>query len=331
MSNKLVVKYLSGNCSESEKVQVEQWLAVSVQNRKKFEKLKLVWTLSSAKNFAEPLNIESALEKVHDRIEKFDQPQQFIQRRPSLFSTYGRKAAAVAAIFLIGVFSIYLIHSNADPEIITVDAGSSKTQTIVLPDGTKVFLNADARISYPETFTDSERRIEFEGEAFFEVSKDIAKPFIITATNIGVEVLGTSFNLKAISSKNDYQLDLKSGKVLLYSINPETKTKLEQIVLLSGERGSLSNSAYTLLKEKNINENYLAWHTGLLVFENASLSEVVKALQQTYHVDISLDPALNNLKLTARFPNQKIESILETLHVIFACNIVVNDSTIAIN
>lgn len=331
MSNTLVVKYLSGNCSESEKNQIEQWLAVSAQNRKKFEKLKLVWSLSSVKNFVEPINVESALDKVHVRIEKFEQPVRFIARRPSLFSIYGRKVAAVAAILLVGFFSFYLIQSNADPEIIMVDAGSNKSQIVELPDGTKVFLNAGASISYPESFSDSERRIDFEGEAYFEVTKNANKPFIITATNIGVEVLGTSFNLKAISRTNDYQLDLKSGKVLLYSINSETDSRMEQIVLLPGERGLLSASTNTFLKEKNSNENYLAWHTGLLVFENAALSDVVKSLEHTYNVNITLDPALDNLKLTARFPNQKIESILETLHIIFSCNIAVNDSSISIN
>lgn len=331
MSNKLVVKYLSGNCSESEKNQMEQWLAVSALNRKKFEKLKLVWTLSSVKNFVKPINVESALDKVHDRIEKSEQPVRFITRRRSLLSIYSRKVTAVAAILLVGIFSFYLIKSDVDPEIITVDAGNNKSQIVELPDGTKVFLNADARISYPETFTASERRIDFEGEAFFEVSKNADKPFIITATNIGVEVLGTSFNLKAISRTNEYHLDLKSGKVLLYSIHPETNARLEQIMLLPGERGSLSATTNTFMKERNSNENYLAWHTGLLVFENASLSDVVKSLEQTYRVNISLDPSLDDLKLTARFPHQKIESILETLHIIFACNIAVNDSTIKIN
>jgi ferric-dicitrate binding protein FerR (iron transport regulator) len=329
MSNELVVKYLSGNCSESEKSEMEQWLAISVQNREKFENLKSVW-MHSAKRDAIVFDVEAALSKVNARIGQYELSTKFLPSGKSAFRQYARLAMAVAAVFIAGIVSVHVYNLSNQQDIITVEAATNKSQVVELPDGTKVFLNADAKISYPEAFSKTNRKVSFDGEAYFEVTPDKSKPFIITATNIGVEVLGTTFNLKAISKSNEYQLDLKSGKVLLYSIDPVSKSKLEQIILLPGERGILNPSSYALLKKNNLDENYLAWHTGILEFENISLAEVVKVLQQTYGVNISIDPSLGDLLLTARFEHRKIESILETLHIIFGCQIEKNGSFITI-
>ena len=333
MSKKLLVKYLSGSCSELEIIQVQQWLAVSAQNREKFDRLRLIWELSSSKsdNDISGWDVESALNNVNARIESYKPIIKLNPPKQSSFIHFSRLAAAAIAILMMAsFFTYYIMNVNSKAEIITVAVNDGKSQMIELPDGSKVYLNADARISYPESFTADARLIDFEGEAFFEVSPDVNKPFIINATNIGVEVVGTSFNLKANSITKEYQLDLKTGKVLFYSLNPQTKSRIEQIILFPGERGAYSSSTYSLCKVKNNNENYLAWHTGILEFDNSSLTEVVKALQDTYKVDISLDPSLGELKLTARFQGQKIESVLETLRIIFGCQIDNENSIISI-
>src|SRR5690606_2771304 len=85
--------------------------------------------------------------------------------------------------------------------------------TVKLPDGTLVKLNSGSRIHYPEVFQDSLRLVEFEGEAFFEVAKDVTKPFVIRSGNINTMVLGTSFNLKSATVAESFELAVVTGSV----------------------------------------------------------------------------------------------------------------------
>ncbi len=330
MSNELIVKYLTGNCLKHEVTHVEEWLAESAQHKIQFEKYRLAWSLSSAEICTEECHIEEALNKVTARIDNFDQRNHRIYRKQNSFAVWSKIAAVATILLVVGFASYFMFKGNANIEMLTARAENNQQSMVELPDGTKVYLNANAVITYPKSFEKDSRKVDFDGEAFFEVSPDKEHPFIITATKIGIEVLGTSFNLRADSKTNDYRLDLKTGKVLFYSINSDSKTKIEQIVLLPGDKGKFDVNSASLSKFRNINENYLAWHSGVLEFNNTTLAEVIDVLNDTYSIEILIDPELSELKLTARFQNQKIDNILETLKLIFSCKIEKNGNQIAL-
>lgn len=330
MSKGLIIKFLTGNCSEAEKQQMEQWLAFSAQNKKEFERMQQIYSKAGIHIEQKEFDTEKALLNVQHRIllaEKFTSKQ---SRKKRSFAYYTRIAAAVTIFMLAGFASIFIFRSTPKIEVIASSTEHGQKQTVELPDGTKVYLNSESVLSYSNQFGKDNREVSFNGEAFFEVAHNADKPFIVKTKHIGVQVLGTTFNFRAFEEKGDYQLDLKTGKVLFYSIHAESGEKMEQIILNPGEKATYLTSLNSILKQKSINANYMGWHTGILEFANCPLDEVVDAIETSYNVDIELDPVLASNKLTARFQNQKLESIFETLQTIFNCKIEKEGETIRI-
>jgi ferric-dicitrate binding protein FerR (iron transport regulator) len=330
MSKRLIVSFLTGNCSEAEKQQMEQWLAFSAQNKIEFERMQQIYSKAGIPEEQNEFDTEKALLSVQHRIqlaEKFTQKR--INRKRS-FTYYTRIAAAVTIFMLAGFASIFIFRSSPKVESIALNTEHGQKQMVELPDGTKVYLNSESNLTYTSEFGNENREVTFNGEAFFEVAHNADKPFIVKTKHIGVEVLGTTFNFRAFEDNGDYRLDLKTGKVLFYSMQAESDEKLEQIILNPGERGTYSASTNSILKQKSINANYMSWHSGILEFSNCPLDEVVCTIETAYNVDIELDPKLASNKLTARFQNQKLDSIFETLQTIFNCKIEKEGETIRI-
>ncbi len=330
MSKRLIVRFLTGNCSEAEKQQMEQWLAFSAQNKQEFERMQQIYSKAGIPEEQKEFETEKALLNVQHRIQLAEQFTQKRILRKKSFAYYSRIAAAVAIFMLAGFASIFIFRSLSKTELIALSTKHGQKQMVELPDGTKVYLNSESDLSYNTEFGNDTREVTFSGEAFFEVTRNADKPFIVKTKHIGVEVLGTTFNFRAFADKGDYQLDLKTGKVLFYSMDPETGETMEQIILNPGEKGTYTTSSNSILKQKSINANYLSWHTGILEFVNCPLDEVVSAIETAYNVDIEIDPLLASNKLTARFQNQKLESIFETLQTIFNCKIEKEGDTIRI-
>ncbi len=318
MSKRLIVRYLTGNCSNEEHLQVEQWLASSSANKSEFEKIRALYEGASIPKSVD-FDVELALARVKHRIELIEKaPVRTMLRKRNTFKL-NRIAAVFVLLFSVGIASFYFLSPKQSTEMICQETSIQQKQEIVLPDGSKVYLNAASGIQYSADFGNTIREIHFQGEAYFDIAPDASKPFIIHTKDIGVEVIGTSFNLRAFEQKGDYQIDLLKGKVRFYSVDPQSGEKMEQVYLVPGERARYTVESNMIVKEMNLNNNYLAWHNGILEFTDCPLSEVVKTLSQAYQVTIELDPSLANQKLTARFQQQKLESITEALHVIFGC------------
>jgi len=186
-----------------------------------------------------------------------------------------------------------------------------------LSDGSSVIMNKNARINYPEEFTSESRNISFKGEAFFDIAHNPDKPFIISTGNVKVKVLGTSFDLQNNIDEDFITVYLESGKILFYSIDEIDGSILEQIILHPGEKGIYNKNTGLITKDKFENNNHIAWKTGSLEFVNAPLSDVVRALESAYNITVKSDIALSNYQITARFDNESVISIFESLQIIY--------------
>ncbi|MCX2453195.1 DUF4974 domain-containing protein [Pedobacter sp. PLR] len=161
---------------------------------------------------------------------------------------------------------------------------------IVLPDGTKVWLNAASSLKFPASFANLDKReVELRGEAYFEVAKDKFKPFKVMAIAAGdlkerVEVLGTHFNVSSYSNESSLKTTLLEGSV-----------KIGTQLLVPGQQSVRSNAG---LKIKEIDvEEVIAWKNGFFVFENDNLEGILKKLSRWYDVDIAYDGSLNHVKV----------------------------------
>ena len=315
----LIMSYLDGHCTAEEAHELLLWVAESEENRLYFKALKEqheVWNLT---DFAMPeldeADVEVALDVVNAKIEAIEETETNVVQMPWLRRNY-KYVSGVAAAFLIALFVGFLVR-NSFNSTVTYAYNSENESTYVLPDGTSVNFNGESTISYPEHYAKSNRSVDFEGVAYFDVTKDENKPFVIHCDNLDVEVLGTTFLLNAEKNAGRYFVDLYTGKVRMTSFD-EKGRELSHIEVVPGERGvwnvaegELKTMSYSEVKEEELANNHV------LVFDNESLSKIVEALEYLYKVEIELDEACAAKKLTARFSDEEsIDEVLETIAIV---------------
>jgi transmembrane sensor len=260
---------------------------------------------------------EKAWYKVQARIQRQSAPQ--ISRvRKLILNPFFRIAASVlfAVLLIVSVYEVYY-NSSENKIMLEISASDQILKSFTLPDGSVVSLNSDTKISYPKQFATNAREVSIEGEAFFQVKPDKARPFIIHAKNAQIKVLGTSFNVDAYPSEKKLEVIVETGRVQVLNKTAISKENSE-LILTPGEKGTLAYFGNSLIKSTNQNPNFLAWKTHNLVFKATLLSEVVENLEKVYKVNIRLaDPKLNGLLLTAQFNDYPLDFILKVIETTF--------------
>ena len=181
-------------------------------------------------------------------------------------------------------------------------------ETIVLPDGSTVCMNKGAVIEYQDNFSGEERLVKFNGEAYFDIVHNDNKPFAIQSGNNTVKVLGTEFNLIA-NGDNNIKVSVTDGCVSLQNNEGNiTVSKNEEATATKNEKP----------QKNKITQNVLSWQSQMLDFKDCPLPKAVEKLSYVYGVEISIEnPSLNNLKLTSRYQNAKIEDVMQGLSTIY--------------
>ena len=180
----------------------------------------------------------------------------------------------------------------------------------VLADGSRVWLNADSRILYPQNFSGRNiREVYLEGEAFFDVAKD-EKPFVVNTSELAIKVLGTAFNVKSYAKDRVVETTLVRGKVSIASVAEET---LREVTLLPNQQALFSRDSRTLDLEDTVNtENYIAWKNGWMIFDDKPFSFIKETMERWYGVTIQMEDE-NSLSCTysARFRDKTLQEVLE--------------------
>ncbi|MGB7395639.1 MAG: FecR domain-containing protein [Pricia sp.] len=183
---------------------------------------------------------------------------------------------------------------------------------IQLSDGTWVWLNSGSKLRFPQHFAASSksRKVFLEGEAYFDVAKNIEKPFIVNAQNINIEVLGTRFNLSAYSSDDAIATTLVEGAVNVY----QTETPENSLQLDPSYQARFSKATQNLGKQKVDTHLYTAWMHDRLIINDLTFPEIMKKLERSHNVMfINKVPHLNNEIYQGEFNNEDIEAILNTI------------------
>lgn len=152
---------------------------------------------------------------------------------------------------------------------------------VTLEDGTEVWLNAASRLRYPETFDGDERRVELEGEAYFKVAKDAAKPFYVVSGGQEVRVYGTEFNIHAYGDEPMVYTTLISGSI---SLRPTTVQKSE-LMLTPGHQAVFDKATAAATVHREDVEMVVGWRNGVFVFENQDMSQIMRTLSRWYNFD----------------------------------------------
>ncbi|MBL1410209.1 FecR family protein [Sphingobacterium faecale] len=172
------------------------------------------------------------------------------------------------------------------PRSLTLSTPRGAQYQVTLPDGSKVWLNAASKLSYPERFTGSERRVELEGEAYFEVASNRQKPFKVSSSGQEVEVLGTHFNIQAYPDESETKTTLLEGAVQVYS-SEEGSQQLSKPTLLSpGQQATLRNGK---LSTQIVNsEDYASWKENVFIFHNTDLKSIMRQVSRWYDLELDL-------------------------------------------
>lgn len=236
------------------------------------------------------IDVDKAWDKLNSRIE--DEKPVIQIGRPSFVPAFIRIAAMVIIVAGLG----WMLFEAVTPKKVTVaSALDEKNIEVLLADGSKVYLNRNSRLIYPETFGNNNRRVTLKGEAYFDISPDKSRPFIIDAGNARVRVLGTSFNVITNNGNNEVEVFVTTGTVMLTSNDGSKSMTLEP-----GYVGKLSdaNTSSTL----NTDANYLSWNTDMLRYNGERLGVVFADLKRSYNIDIvAADPSINDYRITTTF------------------------------
>jgi hypothetical protein len=180
---------------------------------------------------------------------------------------------------------------------------------VVLPDGSRVLLNAASSLTYPTTFTGNERKVELTGEAYFEVAHNAAKPFRVYSKSQIVEVLGTHFNINTYDDEPAVKTTLLEGKVKVTST-----AKKQTLILQPGQQAFLNELAFNV-SDVDVDEA-TAWKNGLFVFESNNIQQIMRMVSRWYDVDVTYAGTLPTDKFSgsvSRFSN--VSEVLSTLQL----------------
>lgn len=296
----LFIKYLSKETSESENEYLHKLLSENPEKLKAFEEFELLWNEPASDELELKYGTQDAWEHMSEDIENV---------KPFKKQNLWPRIAKIAALLLVVVLSsaIYLYLKGEELTIATV----GEKQKVELPDGSVVWLNKDSKIRYKSAFFTSNRRITFEGEGFFDISKDKLHPFRIMMNYSKVEVLGTSFYINTRSANDKVEVIVKTGKVAVSKLSADKEKALTVQILEKGDKCEVDVTHNEIQKTLNVNPNYLVWHDNNLTFENIALSEVVSTLNKVYKVNIVFGkPEIGKCPLYAKFNNLTIDEIL---------------------
>lgn len=274
------------------------------------------WKELKQMNTEKEIDVEKAWSRLRSRLDENGlltvNEQPHVRFNRSLFF----KIAAVV-IVLLGLGSAFLYFGAGNlltGKTVVSTTGNQKNLQVTLPDGSNICLNRNTRLSYNKSFGRKERKVNLEGEAFFDVVPDPAMPFTVDAGNARVEVLGTSFNIITDNENLAVEVYVTSGKVKL-----SDDSGTQNLILDPGYVGTISNE--TTEKKINDNPNYLAWNTGKLVYDGQKLDVVFHDLKRVYDMDIIADdPEILDNMWTSPIDNQPQETIIRLICASFNLN-----------
>lgn len=307
MTEEILYKYVSGNASESEIQEIQNWASESEERKKELARIKNTWILSGLKNAVDVRRKEEVITNVLHEIRMLNR-----QEAPkSRFIPWVRYAAAIILIIgLSGItgyfFNEYQKNNAVGFVELTIPFGDRSD--ITLPDKTKVQLNSGTSLRFESSRFSTCREVTLNGEAFFEVTHDEKHPFIVKTNHMNIEVLGTSFNVSSYEDDAFITTFLKSGRVkILIEGNDEILLKPNEAVQLNKKSNELRKLT---IKDGRCTD----WTAGILTIKGETIEELTKKLTRKYGVRFEFgDDKARMHTYTGTIHDEALEDILEAL------------------
>ena len=311
-----ILKLVTGNLHREEKKKVLSVINAKKENREIFNRVKIAWAFLCSDKHLSDYDEENLFLKIKDEISG---------KKRSLFPTIKNvfKYAAII-VFLISVTTIYYTNKQqfklsdiqkklSYTSFITENGQRSK---VVLPDSSIVWLNSGTTLSYPNNFSEQNREVSLNGQAFFQVNHKENNLFSVQANGLIVKVLGTKFDVDAYTENDKIAVVLESGKVEL----AHEEVKSFNYAMQPGEKATYSNTNNELSLSYVDATTYSSWKDGKLIFRNESMENVVEKLKRWYNINIDvIDEEVYNSIFTGTIQNESYEEIFRYISIV--CNV----------
>ena len=312
MTKEQLQNYYYNRCSPNEILEVEQWLS-TITDESQDEAL--------LNEILSEINVDKDEHLVNRAFAKFEKVIHLNSnnkiKKDSIVRRIGEWYRIAAAVLLIPILlaSLYFYTETTNPkEWIEEYVPYGQSKMVYLPDSSKLWLNAGTKLIYPKKFNNSIRQIYVAGEAYAEVKEDKSRPFVLSAGEVSIEVLGTKFNVKSYSEDSHIAVSLMEGSVRMNAFyKGESKTKLlkpGQIVRYSKNTGELQKSDFIVATRKQ-------WFNSKgFYFMDESLGEIVVALERYFDVRINIEnESLKKERFYSMFVNnESLDEILTALN-----------------
>jgi len=276
----LIYKELKSIISPEELKDLRAWEKQSAKNQITSEEIRQVWIESENYELSFELDHEADFAKMKSTIATTNTPSKVVKMRPR---GLWLRAIAAAVIVLLGATFLFQNYFQNESKWEIVEA-SSKIKELQLADGSKVWLNAGSTLSYPADFSATERPIKLNGEAFFEVSKDVNRPFQVTTNRTTVTVLGTEFNVRDIADEKTFEVSVQEGKVQV-----QKNQSSQKVILVKNEKAIYEEKNNSLKKVTDKNLNAISWKRESLKFQNTTLEEALSILENQFKIKVNLE------------------------------------------
>jgi transmembrane sensor len=310
----LVAKKTAGEATEEELLELERLLQGSDDLRQRYRILQQFLRESGQTgSYDTELALQRTLARIHG--EGAEQMGEIVppeKRRPVKRKLAWLSAAAVLAAMLYAGYRFLPGKGSVTPQqksskYLTRQNGKGMRSTIALADGSRIWLNADSRLTYPPTFNGSTREVRLQGEAFFDVADRAGQPFIIHLSGGTVQVLGTSFNIRAYDNE-PLQTSVASGKVAFI---PRHDGNRDTFYITPDTKLIYSQNSNRIVKQTTRSVDDKAWTEGRLIFKAATLEEIALQLERTFGKKaVFSSDAPRRYILTGSFQDNSLEEIL---------------------
>jgi transmembrane sensor len=338
----LIIGFLSGNNSPEENKRIDHWKKQSGENLLVFQRIQKAWQISVQASVAEKINISQSLGNIHQRLG--------ISNEPSIGDGHQsfpwiKVAASLLVLISISVALYSLIQMKQTPgpsqawcRVIVPNGSKTITE---LPDGTKVWVNAGSTLTYEtSSFNKKNREVMLDGEAYFKVATNPAKPFIVKAKKIDVKAFGTEFNVKAYADENIVETTLVHGivkiegnnekkghfvidmrpkqKITCYTGEEIHETHLEPTKALPSTQPKKEKSNGLPIQPQVMNDVktvlYTSWKDNRWIIEGERIGDLAVILERKFDVVIKFDSEkLKDYRFTGTFQNETLEQVFQVL------------------
>ena len=284
LNEDIIIRYLENRCSEEDFVLINEWMKESDENAGELFRMEEIYQLGKFP-FEEENLVVRAERRLGRRLEQENQKKQEVFKLRSVL----RYAAAIVGVMVLAAGLAYWFRNKAE-ELVVASAAHGQVREMLLPDGTKVWLNQSSVLKYPRAFEGKERHVYLDGEAYFEVARNHEKPFMVKSPAMDVRVLGTSFNIKCRPDNSFAETTLIEGEV-------EVKDKSDKgrITLLPGQKAVLNRVTGRMQVKQVDPKMEIVWHNDLIPFEKSSIFQIAAALERFYGVKIILSPDVDSI------------------------------------